>query len=199
MTTSPPGRTVFLGGCPGSGKSFLAEALVREGGEIRHEVAGQLIRRALSQSPTAYRRPVVAGGMVADHFQQHLVEQYRRVRSAFDGPILLDGHFVIPTKEGPHPVSADVFAALNVDAFVLVETELEVVLRRLRMRPPQSWWDGDRESIASLRNLEMAQAEVIAQALARPLVRVDGETIEGLPEIRRLLKSDRTEHPPESR
>ena len=168
------GRTVFLGGCPGSGKSFLAEALVREDGDIRHEVAGQLIRRALSESPEGYQRPVVAGGMVADRFQQHLVEQYRRVRSAFDGPILLDGHFVIPTKEGPHPVSADVFAALNVDAFVIVETDLEGVLGRLRMRPAQSWWDGDRESIASLRNLEMAQAEVIAQALARPLVRVDG-------------------------
>jgi adenylate kinase len=127
------------------------------------------------------------------------VEQYRKVRSTFDGPILLDGHFVVPTKEGPHPVSADVFAALNVDAFVIVETDLEVVLARLRLRPTQSWWDGDRESVASLMNLEMAQAEVIAQALDRPLVRIDGETMDGLPEIRRLLKSVRTEYPPESR
>jgi adenylate kinase len=163
-------RTIFLGGCPRSGKSFLADEVVRQNPGVRHEVAGQLIKKGLDPNSTVYQRPVVADVKVADRFQQLLVREFRQIRDTFDGLILLDGHFVVPTREGPRPVSSEVFAALQIDAFVLLETDLETIVARLRVPPPQAWWSGNPEEVASLMKLEREHAEITARLLARPLV-----------------------------
>jgi adenylate kinase len=177
--------TVFLGGCPGVGKSFLAAQLALSG--IRHEIAGRLIRNGIREQGAAYERLVVADADTADRFQLILIEQFRRIRSAYDGVLLLDGHFFVPTKEGPRPVSPAVFEALDVDVLFLIESTPETVVERLRGRGAQGWWDGTQESVSVLMNTELIHAEEVARALNRPLVRFQSSGVDAASEIRRLI------------
>ncbi len=184
------GQTIFLGGSPGAGKSYLAAQAVRANPTIRHEIAGQLIRSAVSGTK-GYRRPTVADSKVADRFQLLLIQEVHRIRSTYDGPLLLDGHFVVPTKEGPHPVPPEVFSALNVDAFVVVETGLDAVLDRLRNREAQTWWNGEHGSVATLMQVERDHADAVAQVLKKPLFRIAGEGPDAVSHIQAVLDERR--------
>lgn len=180
-------KTIFLGGSPGAGKSFLADEIVRINPKVRHEVAGHLIRTAMSTPTEDYQRPVVANSAVADRFQLHLIAQLEKIRSEYDGVILLDGHYVVPTKTGFHPVSADVFVALKIDTFVIVESSPQVVFERLQGRSMQGWWDGRIESIVALCRMEADHANLIAQSAGRPLIRVSGESLVDVNAVSALL------------
>lgn len=177
--------TVFVGGCPGVGKSHLAAQLASTG--FHHEIAGLLIRKGMSNGVGTYQRPVVVDANTGDQFQRILVEQFRQIRMAYDSVIILDGHFVLPTKEGLLPVSPGVFEALAIDAFVLIEAPLMTVVERLRNRETQKWWDGTEGSVSILMNAERIHAEQTARALNRPLRRLYGSDGDVATEVRDLV------------
>lgn len=120
---------LFLGGVPGSGKSHLGEQLRAVVPNLRHEGAGQLIRRGLGGTDTEYRRPPVHDAAAADYFQDVLVEAFGRVRSEHGGPIALDGHFAVPTESGPSLVGAPVFRRLGITHILLLDVPVEVVVQ----------------------------------------------------------------------
>ncbi len=180
------GRTIFLGGCPASGKSHIAEAVVAARSSVKHVVAGQLIRGALT-SAGLYERPLVADGATADKYQLLLIDQFRMVRSEHCGDILLDGHFVVPTREGPHPVPAEVFAELCVDIYVLLETRSDVIVERLALRDGSPWWDGSWQQVENLASDERDHAKVVAEHQRRGLVILRGDSSDALANVLRVV------------
>lgn len=138
---------------------------------LRHEVAGQIIiRHALDGNSTDYERPPVRDHTTADHFQELLVECFARIRVQHDGPLVLDGHFVVPTENGPSPIGTDVIRRLCVTSLVLVETDAKVVASRLCERTRPTWWDGRVEAISELALREHQQASAVAESLGSPLL-----------------------------
>jgi len=139
-------------------------------------MAGNLIRMALTPASGGYRRPPVPDHAAADYFQEVLIEAFDTVRDAHDGGIVLDGHFVIPTADGPRPVGLDVFSRLNATHVALVDVEPNVAARRLRKRDaPLKWWGGDLDDIRTLVELERRQARLVARRLGCSLAVLDGE------------------------
>lgn len=175
-------RVIFVGGCPGVGKSSLCQKIACSRVGVRHEIAGQLIRQGIGASEPGYIRPLVATSAVADYYQDILIETFSRVREVHEGHLILDGHFIVPTKAGLQPVAAEVFQRLAVDVFVIVESRLETVVRRLRERGGREWWDGSSESVKILIDSELEHATNVARTLGKPLFRVNGE-MDGVPDV----------------
>lgn len=156
---------LFLGGVPCSGKTHLCRKLLESVVNLRHEIAGRLIYSALSDTRTDYERPPVQNQAVANSLQDLLVVEFGRVREAHDGPLVLDGHYVVPTEHGPGPVMASVFQQLGVSHLAVCEVEPGLAVTRLRQRRCPEWWDGRLGSIQELALLERHQAAVVGGQL----------------------------------
>jgi adenylate kinase len=164
------GKTCFVGGVPGSGKTFWCEGLVERVPHVRHVGAGQLIRRALDGETNQYVRPPVEDDARGRYFQDLLVTEFEVERSRHPGHLLLDGHFVIPTGVGLVEVAPEVFRRLRVDMVVLQDADPERVYERLLERPRPAWWDGSRESVSAYIERERKHAKVVAAYLGLGLL-----------------------------
>jgi adenylate kinase len=117
----------------------------------------------------------VLDGAGARNNQSLLVAAFEAYSRETQVPVLLDGHFVVPTEAGPEPVGVDVFKELRLDALVVVRAEPDVIADRLRARQDRSrWWDGTTKGIESLQELEVAAASSISRALDLPLTLLTG-------------------------
>ncbi|MCB9672832.1 MAG: AAA family ATPase [Alphaproteobacteria bacterium] len=157
-------RVVFLGGPPGSGKTTLAEEAACQVAGLRVVTAGRLIKAGLSRE-AGYTRPPVADHDRAAFFQELLVLEFDVLRSTHTGPWLIDGHYAVPTGEGPANIPPSVFERLGCSDLLLVEAEVGVLLDRLRSRGGADWWDGSRHSVAELVGADADQAAVVAAAM----------------------------------
>ena len=113
------GRIVFLGGIPGAGKTTLAQKLAINGLCV-HVRASQLIRDARALE---VERPEVQSPSESDDNQELLVRAFEEVRAKARTPIVLDGHYVIPTTTGPVRVADNIFARLAIDVAALIEED----------------------------------------------------------------------------
>lgn len=174
-------RLVFLGGVSGVGKTHALQQLTRQGIEFVHLVAGRLIAEEQARqagSDDVYVRPRVADRSAADTFQGFLLTALRRHRAVSSKPIVLDGHYVVPTESGPSIVSVDIFHQMLPDALLLLEAESAAVVDRLLARMPRpKWWDESESAIARLLRAELEHAESVALQLGRPLVRARSDSV----------------------
>ena len=112
-----------------------------------------------------------------------LIRQFVEETKDHDGPILLDGHLVIPSESGMVPVEASVFRRLGVTHMFLLSASPEVVATRLASRDQPRWWDGQVSSIETLIAQEAARLSVVSGSLGCP-----AETLSELePEQKRIL------------
>lgn len=159
---------VFVGGVPGAGKSTLCAQV---GAGWTAFTAGKLIAQARSaKQGETYQRPTVASRSQADEFQVTLLTALSAIS---DTKVVLDGHFVVPTKSGPAQVPLWFFDEVLPNALLLVESPLEAVCSRLRERGA-AWWDGSESTIATLIAQESDWAETVARHLGKFLHRIDG-------------------------
>jgi adenylate kinase len=175
---------IFLGGIPGAGKSTLGRRLQNALPTLLHLSAGELLAAELGHQ-SRYPSPAEAGDreralvratasdqMQAERFQDVIIEAFRRRRRAHRGPILLDGHFVVPTLTRFHPVPVDVFRQLGVARLALLDAEVAQILHRLRLRGETRWWDGSLSHLRRIYRAEAAHARAVAQFLGVDLVDV---------------------------
>jgi adenylate kinase len=120
----------------------------------------------------AAARAAVSDQGQAERFQYLIIEAFRRRRMAHGGPILLDGHFVVPTLTSFHPVTIQVFRQLGVARLALLDARLAQIAYRLRMRGATPWWDGNFTHLRSIYRAEAAHARAVARALGVELVEV---------------------------
>lgn len=166
-------RVVFVGGAPGSGKSTAAAEASARIPDLLVVTAGELIRRGLGREG-GYARPPVAGAEEAQFFQDVLVAEFAAIRVAHPGPVVLDGHYAVPTAEGPVVLPSDVFRRLGCTDLVLVEAEVDVLAARLRERDGADWWDGTDTTLVRLVDADRAAAVQAARALGLRLLTVEG-------------------------
>lgn len=152
---------VFMGGIHGVGKTYLGAPAAQHLG-IRHATASQLIREERGlQTWGADKR--VAG---VDENQAALVSATTRLR--VEGQrLLLDGHFVLRGINGSFSeVDVQVFRDLQIGAVLLLATEPDVVLNRLRERGDHSWSELELRLFA---DCEEAHARRVSEELCLPL------------------------------
>jgi len=166
-----PSWIVFVGGSSGSGKTTIAMAVAQAHKSVRYVSASGLIREAqgLSSSST---RSAATDGQQAEAFQAIIVERFAQYRAAGGDPILLDGHFVVPTASGFHAISPHIFAALGCEALILVETAAETVFDRLRTRESVGW-NGSIGAVHEASNSERLHMEYVARTLQIPAAKID--------------------------
>jgi adenylate kinase len=175
---------IFLGGIPGAGKSTLGRQLQNELPTLLHVSAGELLAAELGHQsrhsrPAEVRdregvpaRATASDQVQADRFQDIIIEAFHRRRRGHTGPILLDGHFVVPTLTRFHPVTVHVFRQLGVARLALLDAKLAQIAHRLRMRGETHWWDGSLSRLRCIYREEAAHARAVAQALGIDLVEV---------------------------
>lgn len=90
--------------------------------------------------------------------------------------LLLDGHFVLRETDGSFTeVDVQVFRDLRISAVLLLSTELDVVLHRLRERGDHSWSESELQLLA---NFEEAHAHRVSAELCLPLTHLMSPTHE---------------------
>lgn len=153
---------IFVSGVHGVGKTFLSQ-LAAERLKLRHAVASQLIREECGRMRWSFDKRVrdVSSNQVA------LISAVGRMRAA--GPaLLLDGHFVVRDElGGAVEIEEQVFRAVGVDAVLLLEDRIDVILERLKARGDTSWACEDLRDFAER---ERNHAERISVALSLPLI-----------------------------
>jgi adenylate kinase len=123
----------------------------------------------------------------ADRFQTWVSREMLRHVAQETGPIVVDGHFVVPTLAGPAPVSPAIFQQLGFLRLFLLLADPNDVARRLSSRPtPSSWWDGRVESLAALQQMEEVHAQVVSEQTGIPL-EILGASVEAELAIEREL------------
>lgn len=125
---------IFVAGIHGVGKTFLGAPVAQQLG-MRHATASQLIREERGlQSWGADKR--VSG---LDENQAALILATKRLRSSGQ-KLLLDGHFVLrSTNSEFNEIDPQVFRDLQIDAILLLEADIDVIIERLRARGDTSW------------------------------------------------------------
>lgn len=159
---------VFMGGVPGAGKTTLAERVAASTGRFVRVGAGQLIRAALREA--AESRVRVLDAMNARNNQLLLVSAFEAYSRDAGLPILLDGHFIVPTERGPDRVADEVFSALGIDALVVITALPDVIAARLAAREDRArWWAGTTAELQAMQEQEIEAAERVARLLSVPL------------------------------
>ena len=185
---------MFLGGIPGAGKTTLGRHLQATVPALLHLGASELLRAGLQRGQGARGldalpahgaqdmssvlvRPIADDRAQASHFQETIVEEFRRRRAAHEGPIVLDGHFAAPTRTGPHLVSLEVFRQLGIERFARLAVSPEIAALRLRERGGEaSWWDGTVASLERIQQAEAAHARLVVRMLGRELIEIPDVT-----------------------
>lgn len=159
---------IFLGGPPGAGKSSaVATVVARRPGTVVAN-AGALIREARNIG-TWGERPAVADAATTKAFQKILLAQVAVLRQRANGPIVLDGHFAVPTGQGPVSIAPDVFQRLGCIALIHLSAPVTELAERLRTRGGAAWWDGSDEQVAALAEADRYQAMCVSAATRIPL------------------------------
>jgi adenylate kinase len=115
---------VFVCGLSKSGKSSLIEAAIKNFTSFRHLRASRLLRKA--GRPTA---PISSSEVTEN--QNVLVECVKQELITGATDVILDGHFLIETVEGPLPLPLECLDALPLVAvFMIVADPAEVEKRR---------------------------------------------------------------------
>lgn len=155
---------IFVAGIHGVGKTYLGAPAAQSLG-LRHATASQLIREERGlQSWGSDKR--VEG---IDENQAALISAAKRLRSS-EQPLLLDGHFVLRGANGElQQIDVQVFRELQIDAVLLLEAGLDVVLERLNVRGDTSWTVSDLHALAEQ---ETTHALRISTELGIPLANV---------------------------
>lgn len=152
---------VFVAGIHGVGKTHLAAPLAEQLG-LRHSTASQLIREERGSQSWGKDKRVSD----VDGNQAALISAVTRIKAGGQS-LLLDGHFVLRDENGAYmPIPESVFRALQVDAILLLECNVEVISARLMERDDHSWSVADLASLASYEN---SHAVRVASALGLPL------------------------------
>jgi adenylate kinase len=119
----------FIGGISAVGKTSLLASLPGRDRTWLRWSAGQLIADELGVTtlPTDQADDVL-------RYQEALVRAYQRRCRDVSLPIVMDGHFALPTKSSWMAVPIDIFRALAPRALVLLEAAPEAIRRRRARR-----------------------------------------------------------------
>ncbi|MBB4635218.1 ATP-binding protein [Longimicrobium terrae] len=155
-------RLYFVGGIHGSGKTTLCRNLAAK---LRapHHSAGELIR--LGGESQEVRDKTVRD---VKKNQTLLLSALNDLRNAGTATVILDGHYTVVDSTGAIcPVEIEVFHALNPSSLVLVDSEPELVVKRLRERDNR---DYSLTFVEHHAREEKAHAETISRTLQIPLL-----------------------------
>lgn len=148
---------VFVGGIHGVGKTYLGEPVAKTLG-VRHATASQLIREERGLQSWGSDKRV---SDINDN-QRALVSAMSRLKTS-GKTLLLDGHFVLRQEDGQfQEIDVSVFRDLGIDAILLVDADVDVVLSRLHMRGDTSWCI---EELSELARREAEHARRVASYL----------------------------------
>ncbi len=147
----------------------MAEQAMRRVDGLQAVTAGKLIKAGLSRNED-YTRPPVADRDRAAHFQEVLIREFDAVRASHDGPWLIDGHYAVPTGEGPARIPPAVFERLGCSHLVVVRVGIDLLLKRLGHRGGAAWWDGTPDALSELVHADADQAVLVADHLGVQLV-----------------------------
>lgn len=161
---------VFVAGIHGVGKTHLGVPAAEHLG-IRHATASQLIREGRGLQTWGIDKRV----STIDENQAALIAATALLRA--EAPrLLLDGHFVLRGADGVlTELDIQVFRDLKIGAVLLLETELDVVLGRLRQRGDNSWSEWELRSLA---DSEKSHARRVSSELCVPLKHLVSPTYE---------------------
>jgi adenylate kinase len=142
---SAAGKTTLLGQVPGRDRTWLAWSASKL---IAHELG-------LAALPTDDVTDVM-------RYQEALVRSYQRRSRAASLPIVLDGHFALPTRTGWMAVPVSIFHALAPRILVLLRADPQEIQRRRARR------DGEAPTTADIGLgviAELRAARATAEAL----------------------------------
>lgn len=151
---------IFIAGTYGVGKTFICDRLSSLL-SIPHFSSSQIIKH------TAIQKSVSDVGLN----QQKLINGLKSINAEYPS-ILLDGHFCILSQNGISTIGVDTFSELNLKAIVVLVQEPEVIFKRLKGRKGELF---DVGSIARFQNLEVMQAQEVADKLGLPIKRIPSE------------------------
>jgi adenylate kinase len=157
----------FIGGTFGAGKSTLCKTL----GQLlpgEHLKASELINFIPNPDDTT--------GKSTDQVisnQERLIEALA-IRRASDGTVLLDGHFcLIDDTYTIVRLPIDVFQRLNPSALVLVESNPDEIVNRIKLRDGR---DINPDIINQLVQAEREHSQFISEVLRVPIMIVNSLT-----------------------
>jgi adenylate kinase len=140
---------VIACGLSDSGKTTAIEAANVEQLGIRHVIASKILR-SLGRRTRELTVPQIVEN------QRILVRELLKELEESSKPLLLDGHLMIETGNGPSLVPLDLLDALPLVGIVLVEAAPQIILARRKT--------GDRsaDDIAALIAIEASQARKLS-------------------------------------
>ena len=125
---------ILVAGVYGVGKTTLCGMLARELG-CTAASASTLIRQRRGKTTWSKNKNT---DEIAKN-QQYLIESLDELR-AHNQSIILDGHFALLDSNGiVTKIQRSVFDALNIDAIVLIECDVDEIALRLSARDSRSW------------------------------------------------------------
>lgn len=158
----------FVSGIHGVGKTYLCEKYVASRDDVIHESSSALIRKAKNSVNWSTEKRVID---VNDN-QIALTQEVKKITS-LGKKLILDGHTVLLGAEGQYVhISPSVFSELGITAIILIESDTETILQRLR----------DRDATKNIADLEKfmsaerMQAKLVADSLSIPLEILVGPT-----------------------
>jgi adenylate kinase len=156
-------------GLSGSGKTTLIAQATRASDLALNSIRASDILRHEG-------RPIVglkASDVISN--QEVIVDWLLRFQGANDGPILLDGHLLIETDDGPQLVPDRILAPLPLVGVIVVRNEPKVVAKRRE----DSFLTRSSLEIRDLMFIEMVHARQLARARAVPFSAIRGNDLAG--------------------
>ncbi len=161
---SESGKTLFIAGVHGVGKSSMCEEFSKKYGAV-HKTASQLIRLA---EKDAISKDTKAVKNIARN-QELLVNAVSQIRKSGDH-LLLDGHFVLQNAEKQlTALPTKVFSELLIDAVIALHDEPKLIKTRINGRDGTST---TTKEITEFQSLELIRAEEVSKELGIPFVKV---------------------------
>lgn len=143
-------KTIFVAGVHGVGKTYLCESVAHLG--LNFSSASEIIKNELSD--TNWTKDKVVSDV--DENQLALVSGVKNIKNAdASKSLLLDGHFVLRSKNGFISLDHSIFSALDLDAVLLIEDDADKVAIRLEKRDAAA----APKDLEDFLKLERAQAE----------------------------------------
>lgn len=121
-------RTILVTGISGIGKTTFINSLGHNG-SIQFLSAGSLIKAERERLKDEIHRDMLRFADIGEN-QKLLIEGFRRTKDHTASLVLLDGHTVIDTQDGLVQIPTEVFSALEIDMFVFLEDEPQLILDR---------------------------------------------------------------------
>lgn len=170
-------QTIFLGGVHGAGKSTVSRQIAKLLG-LSHVTAGGLIKETASDNYRATTGFKAVPDLPAN--QMLLLSGLTKYRIRNNGPLLLDGHFVLLEPDGKlAEIPFAVYDAIAPVAVMLIEAEPTTVHARLLSRDGQAL---PVTTIAEFARRERSHAERVCRNLNIPFraISTDGTVAEAV-------------------